>query len=65
MRPDLVNKHNIIKIISNFKEKKICVKIDNTNYFNLVVIFLIIILILFLIFRYIDKKNKSNSYSKS
>lgn len=69
MRPELINKSIVFKMISGFKkdinskiESKIPVKIDNTNYFNLVVIFLIIILILFLLFRYIDKKNRSNNY---
>jgi hypothetical protein len=67
MQPNLINKNRVVKIISEFKKDiktKIPIKIDNTNYFNLVVIFLIIILILFLIFRYIDKKNRSNNYNK-
>jgi len=65
MKPTLINKNSIMKIISEFKnDKKQVIKIDNTNYFNIVVICLIIILILFLIFRYIDKKNRSNNYNK-
>ena len=68
MRPDLINKSNFVKIISEFKKDiiqlKQPIKIDNTNYFNIVVICLIIILILFLLFRYIDKKNRSNNYNK-
>ncbi len=65
MKPTLINKNSVMKIISEFKnDKKQVIKIDNTNYFNIVVICLIIILILFLIFRYIDKKNRSNNYNK-
>lgn len=67
MKPELVNKNIVVKIINDFKKDikqyKQSVKIDNTNYFNILVICLIIILILFLIFRYIDKKNRSNNYN--
>lgn len=62
-RPDLVNKGIIVKLINDIRcNKKLPIKIDNTNYFNLLIIFLIIILILFLIFRYLEKKNRNNSY---
>ena len=63
MRPLLSNKNIIVELINEYKtHKPKTIKIDNTNYFNLVIIFLIIISILFLIFRYIEKKNRSNNY---
>jgi len=66
MKPSLSNKKIIFELINECKlNKPKQVKIDNSNYFNILVIFLIILSILFLIFRYLEKKNRSNNYNKN
>jgi len=66
MKPNLINKNIILKIlntnnISNNIDKQ--VNIDKNNIlFNFLIILLFIICLLFLIFRYLEKKNKCINY---
>jgi len=66
MKPNLSNKNIILKIlntnnISNNIYKQ--VNIDKNNIlFNFLIILLFIICLLFLIFRYLEKKNKCINY---
>ena len=55
MKPNLVNKSNILKIISNINKEPIN-NDKNIIFFNFLIIILFILGILFLIFRYLDKK---------
>lgn len=58
MKPNLVNKKNIIKIISNISQEPIN-NDKNIMFFNFLIIILFILGILFLIFRYLDKKKNN------
>lgn len=58
MKPNLVNKKNILKIISNISQEPIN-NDKNIMFFNFLIIILFILGILFLIFRYLDKKKNN------
>ena len=63
MKPNLIDKNIIVKIINKNEKIKntIYTSINNKNnniYFNLLIILFIILFILFLIYRYLEKKNK-------
>jgi len=57
MKPDLINKNIIKKIMGpiNFNNKLIIIN-NNSIFYNFMIIILFIIFILFLIFRYLEKK---------
>jgi hypothetical protein len=57
MKPNLVNKSDILKIISNINKEPVN-NDKNIIFFNFLIIILFILGILFLIFRYLDKKKK-------
>lgn len=57
MKPNLINKNNILQIIKKNSEKCNTIDIDkNIIFFNFLIIILFIFGILFLIFRYLEKK---------
>jgi hypothetical protein len=58
MRPNLVNRKNIIKFINNIHQEPIN-NDKNIVFFNFLIIILFILGILFLIFRYLDKKKNN------
>jgi hypothetical protein len=62
MKPNLVNKSHILKIINNISKE------PNNNdkniiFFNFLIIMVFILGILFLIFRYLDKKKNLQNNS--
>jgi hypothetical protein len=63
MKPNLVNKNIILKILNENIITKSPLKIEkNFLFFNFLIILLFILLILFLIYRYLEKKNNSIIY---
>jgi len=58
MKPNLVNKNHILKMINNIRHEPIN-NDKNIMFFNFLIIILFILGILFLIFRYLDKKKNN------
>lgn len=60
MKPNLINKSIILKALDENIINKTSLKPEkNFLFFNFLVILLFILLILFLIYRYLEKKNRS------
>jgi hypothetical protein len=58
MKPELINKNYILDIINKNKKQNIIKNESNIIFFNFIIIVVIILGILFLFYRYIEKKKE-------
>jgi uncharacterized membrane protein YvbJ len=58
MKPELINKNYILDIINKNKKQNIVKNESNIIFFNFIIIVIIILGILFLFYRYIEKKKE-------
>jgi RsiW-degrading membrane proteinase PrsW (M82 family) len=62
MKPELINKNYILNVIKKTEKNDIFIKNENDIiFFNFLIISIIILGILFLFYRYIEKKKKNNN----
>jgi hypothetical protein len=62
MKPELINKNYVLNIIKKTEKNDIFIKNENDIiFFNFLIISIIILGILFLFYRYIEKKKNNNS----